>query len=116
MLYKDDLDENFVTEVLHYKEYDISNFEQFIDQKLEQTFPNVFIALRIFLSMAVSNCTAERSFSLLKRIKMYLRANLLEEKLNALSILCIENHITNELDFDHLIKDFSQLKSRKELH
>lgn len=116
MLYKDDLDENFVTEVLHYKEYEISNFEQFIDQKLEQTFPNVFIALRIFLSMAVSNCTAERSFSLLKRIKMYLRANLLEEKLNALSILCIENYITNELDFDHLIKDFSQLKSRKELH
>ncbi|KAL4127199.1 hypothetical protein QTP88_011396 [Uroleucon formosanum] len=116
MLYKDDLDDNFLTEVLHFKEYEISNFEQFIEQKLEQTFPNIFIALRMFLSMAVSNCTAERSFSALKRIKMYLRANLLEEKLNALSILCIENRITNELDFDHLINDFSQLKARKELH
>jgi hypothetical protein len=47
MLYKNDLDDNFSTEVLHYKEYDISIFEQFIDEKLEQTFPNVFIALRI---------------------------------------------------------------------
>lgn len=71
MLYKDDLDDNFLTEVLHFKEYEISNFEQFIEQKLEQTFPNIFIALRMFLSMAVSNCTTERSFSALKRIKMY---------------------------------------------
>jgi hypothetical protein len=115
MLYKNDLDDNFPTEVLHYKEYEISNFEQFIDEKLKQTFPNVLIALRILFSMAVSNCTAERSFSALKRIKMYLRANLQEEKLNVLSILCIKNRITNELDFDHLINDFSQLKARKEL-
>jgi len=116
MLYKDDLDDNFPIEVLHYKVYEGSNFEQLIDQKLEQTFPNVFITIRIFLSMAVSNCITERSFSALKRIKMYLRANLLEEKLNALSILCIENSITNELNFDDLINYFSQLNARKELH
>lgn len=60
MLYKDDLDDNFLTEVLHYKEYEVSNFEQFIDQKLEQTFSNDNIALRIFLSMTACNYTAKR--------------------------------------------------------
>lgn len=34
-------------------------------------FPNVEIALRIFLSMMVTNCSGERSFSKLKRIKKY---------------------------------------------
>ncbi|XP_072378017.1 uncharacterized protein [Diabrotica undecimpunctata] len=37
------------------------------------TFPNVEIALRIFLSLMVTNATGERSFSSLKRVKNYLR-------------------------------------------
>jgi hypothetical protein len=39
---------------------------------VESIFPNVEIILRIFLSMAVTNCRGERSFSALKRVKNYL--------------------------------------------
>ena len=37
--------------------------------KIQTSFPNVFVALRIFLTLPVSNCEGERSFSKLKRIK-----------------------------------------------
>lgn len=36
---------------------------------LQTTFPNVFVALRLFLTLPVSNCEGERTFSQLKWIK-----------------------------------------------
>ncbi|CAG9789833.1 unnamed protein product [Diatraea saccharalis] len=54
---------------------------------LKVAFPYIEIALRIFLCTAVTNCSAERSFSVLKRIKNYLRSRLIEERLNNLAIL-----------------------------
>ena len=112
-LYSDDLDENFPTEVLHFKEYNVLNFGEFMENELHLTFPNVYVALRIFLSMAVTNCSAERSFSALKRIKNYLRANLSHEKLTFFALLAIENSITADLDFETLIKEFAEQKARK---
>ena len=37
--------------------------------KLEETFSNVEFATKIFLCLMVTNCSGERSFSQLKRIK-----------------------------------------------
>ena len=36
---------------------------------LESTFPNIEIALRIYLTMMPTNCTGKRSFSKLKIVK-----------------------------------------------
>ncbi|KAF2889539.1 hypothetical protein ILUMI_16634 [Ignelater luminosus] len=49
------------------------------ENKIEDRFPNVEIALRIFLSMMVTNCSGERSFSKLKRIKNELRSTMFQE-------------------------------------
>ena len=57
---------------------------------LNTEYPNVEIACRIFITMAVTNCSAERSFSGLKRVKNYLRSKMTENRLNSLAILCIE--------------------------
>jgi hypothetical protein len=55
---------------------------QYIREKgIVSTFPNIDIAFRIFLGIAVTNCSAERSFSLLKRIKNPLSNSLGEERL-----------------------------------
>ncbi|KAF2889113.1 hypothetical protein ILUMI_17060 [Ignelater luminosus] len=58
--------------------------------KIEDTFPNVEIALRIFLSMMVTNCSGEHSLSKLKIIKNELRSTMLQERLNSLSLMFIE--------------------------
>jgi len=38
--------------------------------EMHGTFPNMNICLRIYLSLLVKNCSEERSFSALKRIKI----------------------------------------------
>lgn len=83
--------------------------------KLEETFPNVEVATRIFLCLMVTNCSGERSFSQLKRIKNELRTSMLQERLNNLSIMSIECDILQETEFEDLIEDFAQQKSRKKL-
>ncbi|KAL4705397.1 hypothetical protein ACJJTC_002420 [Scirpophaga incertulas] len=73
---------------------------------LKVAFPYIEIAMRIFLSTAVTNCSAERSFSVLKRIKNYLRSSLIEERLNNLAILSIEADLTNKIDYHDVINNF----------
>lgn len=81
--------------------------------KIEDTFPNVGIALRIFLSLMITNCSGERSFSKLNRIKNELRSTMLQEILNSLLLMSIESDILKEIDFEEVINDFAHQKSRK---
>lgn len=122
--YNEDLEDNFIEECLHFKHiYLCENKENtsaaelslraIIDSKIESTFPNVATALRIFLSIAATNCSGERSFSTLKRIKSYLRSSLGQEKLNNLSILSIESDLLNNLDTCDVINQFAREKARK---
>jgi hypothetical protein len=66
--------------------------------------------LRIFCRFPCSNATGERSFSVLKRVKYYLRFSLANEKLSTLSILCIENNILEEMEWDGIIHNFATKK------
>lgn len=50
-------------------------------------YPNIKIALRIFVSISVTNCTAEHQFSTSKIMKNYLRLTSLPERLNFLVII-----------------------------
>ena len=78
----------------------------------KQTFPNVLIAMRIYLSLMSSNCTGERSFSKLKRIKDDLRSTMGQERLTHLSLMSIEHGVLTNLDFDDLVTDFARRKFR----
>jgi hypothetical protein len=80
--------------------------------RLESSFPNIEIALRIFLSMMVTNCKGERSFSKLKRIKNESRASTTEDRLNNLTLMSIESDLLNDIDFNDIISDFASRKSR----
>ena len=73
------------------------------------------VLLRIYLVLMISNCSGERSFSKLKLIKNRLRTSLGQEKLNQLSIMNIEYDVMREIDFEHIVADFSKRKARKVL-
>jgi len=77
------------------------------------TFPNVAIALRIYLTLPINNCEGERSFSTLTRVKSHLRNTMGHERLAALSLLCIESDVVRELDCTELINDFALFKCRR---
>lgn len=125
-MYKDDVEESFPGECLHFRDFLKSmdnkddfkcpNFSKFLfENDLDNVFQNVSIAFRIFLTLAVANCSAERSFSYLKPIKRVDRATLSEDNLNDLAILTIESSLLDEIDFDDIILEFARIKSRKKM-
>ena len=77
------------------------------------SFPNVEIAIRIYLTIPVNNCEGERSFSTLSRVKNHLRATMSQQRLDALSVMCIEAEFVRKLDFNELINEFAESKTRR---
>lgn len=130
-MYKDDLvADEMVSEYSHFQEYcqiaaaaaaesenkTFGAAEQYLLMKadgVESVFPNVEVALRIYLSLMVSNCSGERSFSRLKLLKAPNRSTMLQEKLNCFALMSIENDVLQQIDFADVITDFAKLKSRK---
>nr|CAH7713143.1 unnamed protein product [Callosobruchus chinensis] len=76
-------------------------------------FPNVVVAMKIFLTMPVTVASCERSFSKLKLIKTYLRSTMGQERLSGLAILSIEGDIARLLSYENVIKNFAMRKARK---
>lgn len=83
------------------------------DDNLQDIYPYVNIALRMFLCVPTSNTSAERSFSTLKRVKTYLRSSMSDNRLNSLAILNIESQLTNSLNYDKIIEDFARSNARR---
>ncbi|XP_076059600.1 zinc finger MYM-type protein 1-like [Oratosquilla oratoria] len=83
------------------------------EQKLQDSVPNVMIALKILLTLPVSVASGERSFSKLKLIKTYLRSTMLQQRLVGLATISIENEETSNLDLAKLAEKFASLKARK---
>jgi hypothetical protein len=63
--------------------------------------------------MAVTNCSGERSFSALKRVKKYFRSTLHQGKLSALALLFIESDFMHTIEFDDVVQKFAESKARK---
>lgn len=77
------------------------------------TFPNVFVSLRMLLTLPVSVASGERSFSKLKLIKTYLRSTISQERLSGLATMAIENDLLNQMDTDDILNEFAKMKARK---
>ncbi|CAI6371339.1 unnamed protein product [Macrosiphum euphorbiae] len=122
--YHVDINENeLILECIHLKAYlselDISEFsisstyKCLKSNRLEETFPNIIISFRIFLSMMITNCSGERSFSKLNLIKEELRSTMSQKRLNSLSLMSIEHELLSSLDYENVIEDFANEKARK---
>ncbi|XP_049293555.1 zinc finger MYM-type protein 1-like [Anopheles funestus] len=84
-----------------------------IAKDMSCTFPNMETLLKIFLTIPISNASGERSFSVLKRVKNYLRNSMGESKLNSLAMLYIEQDLMDELDTEKIMEEFARKKSRR---
>ena len=126
--YPDDLEDNLGEELVQFsallktnlaasmdtKKSQEANFYALIkEHNLEATFPNVEIFLRIYLSLMVTNCSGERSFSKLKRIKNEQRTSMNQGRLNHLSLLSIEHELLRKIDIKAIISKFASSKARK---
>jgi hypothetical protein len=125
--YSTDLDDNFSNELIQFQAFlniflnektAESSLEQFmykliIDKDVKATFPNTEVALKIFLTMMVTNCTGERSFSKMKLIKNKLRTTMGQARLCHLTLMSMESDILKSLDFEDTIHSFASRNARK---
>ena len=103
IVYKDDLEHSFGNELVQFVAFsneflkdadDTIGKEHFlykliIDMRVKCSFPNVEIALRMYLILMVTNCSGERSFSKLKYIKNRLHTTMTNERVTHLSLMSI---------------------------
>ena len=84
-----------------------------INKGVHDTFPNIEIALRIYLILMVSNSSGERSFSELKIIENRSRTSMMQKRLVNLAIMSIKSEVLQQLDFGNILSDLAARKSRK---
>ena len=68
---------------------------------------------QIALTIPVASASAERSFSVLKRVKTYLRSTMGQQRLNDLAVLAIERDLSKSLDYDSVVDKFMQQNPRR---
>ncbi|KAL5246435.1 hypothetical protein ACI65C_013843 [Semiaphis heraclei] len=124
-VYKDDVDDSIKYEIVHFKQFwdqlkptfdgsDVLKiFEWMTECNIINIFPNIHITLRIYLTISVANCTAERAFSKLARIKNKNRSSQTQDNLSSLMILSTENDVLQNLSFDKTLETFATQKARK---
>ena len=79
---------------------------------LKESYPNIYTALTIFATMPVPAATAERSSSLLKRLKTYwLRNTMMQDRLTGLTL--VNFHYEIPVDIDQVLRDIDPLNDRR---
>ncbi|XP_022553099.1 uncharacterized protein LOC106383362 [Brassica napus] len=82
-------------------------------KRMKDSYPSIWIAYRIMLTVPVLVASAERSFSKLKLIKSYLRSTMSQERLNGLAMLSIEKALIQNLNYESLMNDFAEKTARR---
>ena len=90
---------------------ELDDFESVVDYlKEEKAFSSIIREIKklltIVLTSPVSSCTAERSFSGLRRLKTYLRSRMSQERLNAVALMHVHKDVVEKIQIDELLDDF----------
>ena len=64
------------------------------------------MAVRLLLVLPATSCTAERSFSCLRRLKSWLRSNMGEQRLTYLALLNINRELVDNIDLKKVVNGF----------
>ncbi|XP_065068785.1 52 kDa repressor of the inhibitor of the protein kinase-like [Rhopilema esculentum] len=75
------------------------------------TFPNIYACFQILATLPVTTCTCERSISVLRRLKTYLRNTMLQQRCNGLALLCVHRGV--RINTDEIIDCFARRHPRR---
>ena len=93
----------------------ISLLGRLVENNLQSTFENTVKLLKILITTPMTSAEAERCFSTLKRIKTFVRATMMNERLSALAMISSETKMISEMnDFnERVIQHFATSKNRR---
>lgn len=79
---------------------------------LHESLPQFWKVVHVLASIPVTSCSAERSFSCLRRLKTYLRNTMGNERVSSLALINIERHFSNMIDINSVINIFGKRHGR----
>jgi hypothetical protein len=85
-----------------------------VRMKLVSWFPVHSYLIRVYLSLPVTSCASERSFSQLKLLKDDKRSTMTEPRLRGLAVMKIEKECLNLISPSDIVKIFVNKKSRRQ--
>ena len=95
-----------------------SLFKQLADKQRLNMIPELSKLMKIFAVIPATSCSAERSFSALRRLKTYLRNTMDQDRLSSLAIMAIEPGFVNRVlkdQMEQLINTFGSRNGRNSL-
>ena len=75
---------------------------------LKDAFPELCKVYGIICAIPISSCTAERSFSVMKRVKTRLRSMMVQERLEGLLLMSVERKILLTLPHEAIIQQIAE--------
>ena len=77
----------------------------------EKRFPNLFVLLKIACTFPITSAECERSFSAMRRLRIWRRASMKMERLGSVAVMNI--HRQEKMDYKRVSELFFQLHLRK---
>lgn len=77
-----------------------------IKPALRESLPQLSKFVEVLMTIPATSCSNERAFSLLRRLKNYLRSVMLEDRLNNLAILSIYKEWVDQIPIDDVLNTF----------
>lgn len=79
----------------------------------QRMFSEVYKLFRILLTVPVTTATAERWFSVLRRLKTYLRSSMAQARLNHMLLLHVHKDRTDNIDLVKIAKELATVNERR---
>nr|CAH7751726.1 unnamed protein product [Callosobruchus chinensis] len=106
------LHRNMLLDIAQTKHVTLNNVEDIVSfiishcGSVKDMIPEIIKLWKIIMTIPVSTCTAERSFSALRRIKTYLRSTMTQQRLNDHMIVHVNQKIADDLDVEEIADIF----------
>lgn len=79
----------------------------------DDMFPSLKEIIQVALTIPVSSCSCERSFSALRRLHSWLRKTMGQKRLASLAAMSIEGEVLGPLSHNSVIDRFATFKNRR---
>lgn len=114
------LHRNMLLDIARSKNIRLNNVEDIVTfitshcDSIKEMINEVIKLVKLVLTIPVSTCTAERSFSALRRIKTYLRNSMTQQRLNDNMVVHVNQEMADDLDLDEIADIFIQRATVRE--
>ena len=90
--------------------------KRMFENGVHEVLPVVYKVFSILATIPATSCSAERSFSALRRLKTNLRSTMGQKRLNSIALINVERAYANSTlknDMEKIIDIFGQRRNRK---